>query len=48
MHSNGELDTKAQFIESLTDGKRDYVAMDATLEKLRVVGDVASSAAARR
>jgi hypothetical protein len=25
---------------SLTDGRRDYVAMEPTLEKLRVVGDV--------
>ena len=39
-HSTGELETKAQFIMSLTDGKRDYVAMEPTLEKLRVVGDV--------
>jgi hypothetical protein len=39
-HSTGELETKAQFIKSLTDGKRDYVAMDPAVEKLRVIGDV--------
>jgi hypothetical protein len=39
-HSTGELETKAQFIRSLTDGKRDYVAMEPTVDKLRVIGDV--------
>jgi ketosteroid isomerase-like protein len=39
-HSTGELETKAQFIASLTNGKRDYVAMEPTIERLRVIGDV--------
>jgi hypothetical protein len=40
-HSNGELDTKASFIESLTSGRRDYVATAATIESVRIFGDVA-------
>jgi len=39
-HSNGDLETKARFIQALTDGTRDYVAFDGTLEKVRVFGDV--------
>ena len=39
-HSNGELDTKASFIDSLVTGKRDYVSSVATIETLRVFGDV--------
>ena len=39
-HSNGELDSKASFIDSLTGGKRDYVSSVATIETVRVFGDV--------
>jgi ketosteroid isomerase-like protein len=39
-HSNGDLESKAQFIASLTTGTRDYIAMEPTIEKLRVIGDV--------
>jgi hypothetical protein len=41
VHSNGELDSKKSFIESLTSGRRDYVSTTATLETLRLFGDVA-------
>jgi hypothetical protein len=40
-HSNGDLDSKSSFIESLTTGKRDYVATTASIESLRIFGDVA-------
>jgi hypothetical protein len=40
-HSNGELDSKTSFIESLTSGRRDYVATTATIETVRIFGDVA-------
>jgi hypothetical protein len=40
-HSNGELDTKASFIESLTSGRRDYVTTRANIESIRIFGDVA-------
>jgi len=40
LHSNGEPDTKQSFIESLTSGKRDYVSSTATIETLRIFGDV--------
>lgn len=40
-HSNGDLDTKTSFIESLTSGRRDYVATTATIESARIFGDVA-------
>jgi len=39
-HSNGDLDTKASFIDSLTSGKRDYVSSVATIETVRLFGDV--------
>jgi hypothetical protein len=39
-HSNGDQDTKASFIESLVTGKRDYVSSTATLETVRIFGDV--------
>jgi len=39
-HSNGDLETKAQFIANLTNGTRDYVAMQPTIQKLRVIGNV--------
>jgi len=41
VHSNGELDTKASFIESLVSGKRDYVASTANIQGVRILGDVA-------
>jgi hypothetical protein len=41
VHSNGDIDTKASFIESLTSGRRDYVSMAADIQKVRVFGDVA-------
>jgi hypothetical protein len=41
VHSNGELNTKAEFIESLTSGKRDYVATTFDIQGVRVLGDVA-------
>jgi ketosteroid isomerase-like protein len=39
-HSTGEPETKTQFIESLTNGKRDYLAIEPNIRKLRVIGDV--------
>jgi hypothetical protein len=39
-HSNGELDTKQSFISSLTSGSRDYVSTTATIETVRIFGDV--------
>jgi hypothetical protein len=41
VHSNGDIDTKASFIESLTSGRRDYVSMTADIQKVRILGDVA-------
>ena len=41
VHSNGELNTKAEFIESLTSGKRDYVATTFDIQGVRILGDVA-------
>jgi hypothetical protein len=41
VHSNGDLDSKTSFIESLTSGKRDYVSTSFTIESLRIFGDVA-------
>jgi ketosteroid isomerase-like protein len=40
-HSNGELDTKASFIKSLTDGTRDYLSTEPTIDSVRIIGDVA-------
>jgi len=40
VHSNGDLDSKASFIESLVSGKRDYVSMKANILSVRVLGDV--------
>ncbi len=39
-HSNGVFDTKKSFIESLTSGKLDYLAMKADIQSLRIKGDV--------
>src|SRR5215208_4340808 len=41
VHSNGDLDSKQSFIDSLTSGKRDYVSTVADIESVRVLGDVA-------
>jgi hypothetical protein len=39
-HSNGDQDTKTSFIESLASGNRDYVSTVATLETVRIFGDI--------
>src|SRR5688572_28201727 len=39
-HSNGDLDTKKSFIDSLTSGTRDYISSTATIETVRIFGDV--------
>jgi hypothetical protein len=41
VHSNGDTDTKSSFIEALTSGRRDYLAMSADIQKVRLFGDVA-------
>ena len=41
VHSNGDIDTKASFIESLTSGRRDYISMTGDIQKVRIYGDVA-------
>jgi hypothetical protein len=41
VHSNGDVDGKRSFIESLTSGRRDYAATRADIESIRVLGDVA-------
>lgn len=41
VHSNGDIDTKASFIESLTSGRRDYLSMTGDIQKVRIYGDVA-------
>jgi hypothetical protein len=41
VHSNGELDSRTSFIESLTSGRRDYVSTTFSIESLRIFGDVA-------
>jgi hypothetical protein len=40
-HSNGDLDSKASFIESLTSGKRDYISTTFDIQGVRILGDVA-------
>jgi hypothetical protein len=39
-HSNGDLDTKQSFIDSLTSGTRDYISSTATIDTVRIFGDV--------
>ena len=39
-HSNGDLDSKKSFIDSLTSGTRDYITSEATIETVRIFGDV--------
>ena len=41
VHSNGELNSKKEFITSLVDGKRDYVATSFEIQGIRILGDVA-------
>jgi hypothetical protein len=41
VHSNGELDSKKSFIDSLASGKRDYVSSAPTIETVRIFGDTA-------
>ena len=41
VHSNGEFDSKTSFIESLTTGRRDYVATTFDIQTVRIFGDVA-------
>ena len=41
VHSNGELNSKKEFITSLVDGKRDYVATTFEIQGIRILGDVA-------
>ncbi len=40
-HSNGALDTKSSFIDSLTSGRRDYVSTTFEIQSVRIFGDVA-------
>ena len=41
VHSNGEVDTKKEFITSLVSGNRDYVATTFDIQGVRILGDVA-------
>ena len=41
VHSNGDLDSKQSFIDSLTTGKRDYASTLATIESIRFFKGVA-------
>jgi hypothetical protein len=41
VHSNGELNSKSEFIESVTSGKRDYVSTTFDIQGVRVLGNVA-------
>ena len=41
VHSNGDLDSKTSFVDSLTSGKRDYVATTFDIQGIRILGDVA-------
>lgn len=41
VHSNGELDSKQSFIDSLVSGRRDYVSSKPTIESIRFLGHVA-------
>lgn len=40
-HSNGDLDSKQSFIDSLASGRRDYVATTFEIQSVRILGDVA-------
>jgi hypothetical protein len=41
VHSNGEVNSKKEFIMSLVSGKRDYVATTFQIQGIRLLGDVA-------
>lgn len=41
VHSDGVVDSKQAFIDSLTSGSRDYAAMSADIDSIRILGDVA-------
>jgi hypothetical protein len=41
VHSNGALDSKTSFVESLTSGARDYIATTANIQSVRIFDDVA-------
>jgi hypothetical protein len=41
VHSNGELDSKTSFIESLTSGRRDYASARFEIQSVRILGNVA-------
>ena len=41
VHSNGEVNTKKEFIMSLVNGQRDYVATTFEIQSARILGDVA-------
>jgi hypothetical protein len=41
VHSNGEVDTKRSFIDSLVSGRRDYVKSRPVIDSIRLLGDVA-------
>ena len=41
VHSNGVVDSKASFIESLVKGTRDYIATTAHIDSVRIFGNVA-------
>ena len=41
VHSNGEVNTKKEFIDSLVSGKRDYVSTTFEIQGVRILGDVA-------
>jgi hypothetical protein len=40
VHSNGELDSKREFIMSLVSGRRDYVSTTFEIQSVRFFGDV--------
>lgn len=40
-HSNGAVDTKAEFIAGLVDGVSDFTAIDISDQSVRVLGDAA-------
>lgn len=40
-HSNGVVDSKDSFIESLVKGTRDYIATTADIQSIRIFGNVA-------
>jgi len=41
VHSGGDVDTKASFIEALASGRLDYTSVEPTIEKVRILGDIA-------